>query len=332
MLSFFRKYILQLLVCICYDEKQYIIRCHTWKKSQAINTFEKSFEDKEKAIEYVKNLTKDFQIYYICAFFTPIAQGIVPSTNFKELSKFGVDSTNVKCITFNNALMYASNTYLDIYEKEYDAFGGLDLLYSPFCMLYYCMQKQGFSDKIGLYVYRYHEFVAILICKGENILFGSYFNIASSNYQDDFYDDVKEEYDLDIEDEEKNEIFDNSEESTSENNDENYDLKSLEEMSQELDKLDEIEEEQSEEIVQDSLEGFSSDMKMIEYIISSVKEFYNNPLYDNTFLEEMVIFDEESFSHTSLDYIENELFIKPKVELVDTLDLMNELMVKDLKL
>ncbi|MCR8705010.1 hypothetical protein CAMP5121_02880 [Campylobacter sp. 2352 PW] len=321
MLSFFRKYILQLLVCICYDEKQYIIRCHTWKKSQAVDTFEKSFEDKEKAIEYVKNLTKDFQIYYICTFFTPIAQGVVPSSNFKDLSNFGVDASSVKCISFNNGLLYASNHSLSSYEQDYEAFGGLDLLYSPFSLLYHCMTNRGFEEKIGLYVYRYHDFVAMLICKNEAILFGSYFNIASQNYdEDDFFDDIKEEFDLQIDDENQEE-----------ENEQNYDLKSLEEMSQELDKLEELDEEK-EELPMESLENFSSDMKMIEYIISSVKEFYQNPLYDNSFLEEIVIFDEESFSSTSLDYLENELFIKPKVELVDTLNLMNELMVKDLKL
>ncbi|WP_139452706.1 hypothetical protein [Campylobacter armoricus] len=321
MLSFFRKYILQLLVCICYDEKQYIIRCHTWKKSQAIDTFEKSFEDREKAIEYVKNLTKDFQIYYISIFFTPIAQGIIPSSNFKDLPKFGVDENSVKCVSFNNSLLYASSVSLQSCQEDYESFGGLDLIYSPFSLLYYCMENKGFGDKIGLYVYRYHDFVAMLICKNNSILFGSYFNIASQNYEDDedFLDEIKEEYAaLDLDDENNNE------------EEQNFDLKSLEEMSQELEKIDELEEQ--EEIPMESLENFSSDMKMIEYIISSVKEFYQNPLYENNFLEEIIIFDEESFSHTSLDYLENELFIKPKVELVDTLNLMNELMVKDLKL
>ncbi|AJC85843.1 hypothetical protein [Campylobacter sp. RM16704] len=323
MLSFFRKYILQLLVCICYDEKQYIIRCHTWKKSQAIDTFEKSFEDKEKAIEYVKNLAKDFQIYYISAFFTPITQGVIPSSNFKDLSKFGVDENNVKCIAFNNSLLYASNTSLHSYQEDYESFGGLDLVYSPFSLLYYCIKNKGFEKKVGLYVYRYHDFVAMLICKNDSILFGSYFNITSQNYEDDenFLDEIKEEYSaLDINDEDDED-----------DNEQNYDLKSLEEMGQDLDKLNELEEEQ-EEIPAESLETFSSDMKMIEYIISSVKEFYDNPLYENSFLEEILIFDEENFSHTSLDYLENELFIKPKVELVDTLNLMNELMVRDLKL
>ncbi|EDP6879946.1 TPA: hypothetical protein R1763_000599 [Campylobacter lari] len=321
MLSFFRKYILQLLICICYDEKQYIIRCHTWKKSQPVDTFEKSFEDKEKAIEYVKNLSKDFQIYYICTFFTPIAQGVVPSSNFKELSNFGVEANNVKCIPFNNALLYVSNQSLSSYKEDYEAFGGLDLLYSPFSLLYHCIANSGFEEKIGLYVYRYHDFVAMLICKNEIILFGSYFNIASQNYDEvDFFDDIKEEFDLQIDDE-----------SQEEENEQNYDLKSLEEMSKELDKLEDLDENE-EQLPMESLENFSSDMKMIEYIISSVKEFYHNPLYDNSFLEEIVIFDEESFSATSLDYLENELFIKPKVELIDTLNLMNELVVKDLKL
>ncbi|WP_261545010.1 hypothetical protein [Campylobacter lari] len=321
MLSFFRKYILQLLISICYDEKRYIIRCHTWKKSQPIDTFEKSFEDKEKAIEYVKNLVKDFQIYYICAFFTPIAQGVVPSLNFKELSKFGVDANSVKCISFSNSLLYVSHSSLKSYQEDYEVFGGLDLLYSPFSLLYHCMANRGFEEKIGLYVYRYHDFVAMLICKNETILFGSYFNIASQNYdEDDFFDDIKEEFDLQIDDENQEE-----------ENEQNYDLKSLEEMSQELDKLEELEDEKEDRPI-NSLENFSSDMKMIEYIISSVKEFYHNPLYENSFLEEIVIFDEESFSSTSLDYLENELFIKPKIEFVDTLNLMNDLMVKDLRL
>lgn len=321
MLSLFRKYILQLLICVCYDEKQYIIRCHTWKNSQPIDTFEKSFEDKEKVIEYIKKISKDFQIYYISTLFTPISQGIVPSSNYKELSKFGVDSASVKCLPFNNALLYVSRTSLDAYKQDYEKFGGLDLLFSPFSLLMHCLEKKSLGEKVALYAYRYKDFVAILICKKDNVYFGSYFNIASQDYEEEIFADFEEEQ-YDFEEEKSFE---------EENEENNYDLKSLEEMSKELENVEDLKED-GEELNLESLEGFSLDMKMIECILTSVKEFYNNPLYESHFLEELVIFDEENFNEASLDYLENELFIKPQVELVDTLDLMNELMLKDLRL
>ncbi|MCR6578183.1 hypothetical protein CINS5955_01800 [Campylobacter insulaenigrae] len=327
MLSFFRKYILQLLVCICYDKKQYTIRCHTWKQSKAIDTFEKTFEDKDRAIEYVKDLSKDFQIYYIVTFFTSIAQGVVPNSNYKELLKYGVDSNAVKCLPLNNALTYAANIHLELYQKNYEEFGGLDLLYSPFFLLYHCIEKKGFDDKVSLYVYRYHDFVAMLICKNKEIYFGSYFDIASCDEEEIFEDINKQDDEFDFDQEFQ---LDKNEDEI-DNDEEKYELKSLDEMTQDAEELDTLKNIQ-EEYSLENLANFSVDMKMIEFIINGVKEFYNNPLYNNSFLEKIVIFDEENFNNTSLDYLENELFIRPDIELIDTLDIMNELVVKDLKL
>ncbi|MBF7047519.1 hypothetical protein IY804_05440 [Campylobacter volucris] len=329
MLSFLRKYILQLLVCICYDKKQYTIRCHTWKNSKAVDTFEKTFEDKARAVEYVKNLSKDFQIYYINTFFTSIAQGVAPSSNYKELSKFGVDTNTVKCLPLNNALMYVANSSLELYQQDFEDFGGLDLLYSPFFLLYHSIEKKGFDDKVSLYVYRYHDFVAMLICKNKEIYFGSYFDIASQDYnEEEIFEDIQDEEEpLEL----TQELEGEKNEEDVENTEENYELKSLEEMGEDFDKIESLEE-QTEQVPMEDLENFSTNMKMIEFIIDSVKEFYNNPLYNNSFLEKIVIFDEEEFSNTSLDYLENELFIRPEVELIDTLDIMNELVVRDLKL
>ncbi|WP_291951287.1 hypothetical protein [Campylobacter sp.] len=324
MLSFFRKYILQLLVCICYDKKQYTIRCHTWKHSKAVDTFEKTFEDKDRAIEYIKDLSKDFQIYYIITFFTSTAQGIIPNSNYKEISKYGVDSNLVKCLAFSNALMYASSAHLEIYQKDYEEFGGLDLLYSPFFLLYHCIEKKGFNDKVSLYVYRYHDFIAMLICKNKEVYFGRYFDISNHNETRDFENTKNKDGEFDF----AQEIKIEKSEDESESGEENYELKSLEELTQDIDNLEIVKDKQDEY----SLENFSFDMRMIEFIISGVKEFYDNPLYNNSFLEKIIIFDEENFNNTSLDYLENELFIRPEVELVDTLSIMNELAIKDLKL
>ena len=80
------------------------------------------------------------------------------------------------------------------------------------------------------------------------------------------------------------------------------------------------------------LSNFGSDMDMCSCIFSGVQEFYTNSLYEAKFIDGVVFFDNSDISQAVLDYIEGEIFIKPEVVKIDTFNLMNELMRKELEI
>ena len=108
---------------------------------------------------------------------------------------------------------------------------------------------------------------------------------------------------------------------------ENYDLDKLDNLLDE--KLDDLKYSSS---LSMDLSDFSQDMQMCSYIFMSLKEFYNNPLYEGNFIDEMIIYDNENISEAVLGYIENEIFLRPQVVHIDTLELMNDLMRKELNI
>lgn len=296
----------QLFACIIFEGKNNTLRAHTIKNKKIIQTYDKSFESKEMLLEYLKDLSKDFQLYYVSVFFDATAQGLVPTSNPKELDKFGVNAKNVQCISIENAQIYAAKNSLEEFKKLFSEYGGLDLIYSPLILLYYHARLAKLDpSKITLCIYRHVSCVALMICRGKEILFGNFFDIAEEKTNTE-------------EDEEEGE--------ESPQNEEDFDFQGLEKMLNE--KLDDLKESSG---YQANLTDFANDMNMCRYVFSSIQEYYNNPIYNGNFIDDLLIFDTENISEAILDYIEGEIFLKPRVIKVDTLDTMGELMKKELK-
>ncbi|KGI56228.1 hypothetical protein [Campylobacter sp. MIT 97-5078] len=306
-----RRYMLQLIVCVVFESKTHIIRAHSIKNKKIINTYEKQFEDKEKLFDYLKNLVKEYQLHYIAVFFNAPTQGLIPTNDTKEFARFGVNAENISCLSLANAQIYTSLANIKECKESFKDYGGLDFIFSPLSLLYYCIKQQAPRKGIVLYAYRQTESVAMMVCKEKEILFGSFFDI---NFQDDATTLSSQEKSEENNPEEDIDI-------------ENYDFGNLDNLLDE--KLDDL---KYSAITKEDLSHFSSDMNMYSYIFSSIQEFYNNPLYKGNFIDEFVIFDNENISAVVLDYIEGEIFIRPQVIQIDTLDLMHKLACKELKI
>lgn len=299
---------LQVLICVIFDKKQTSIRAHSIKNHKLVNTFEKSFEDRQKAFEYINSLSKDYQISYTACLCECLAQGLAPTLKSNELEKFGVNIKNVKLLPLANAQLYIASNYLDTLCKDFEDFGRLDFTYSPLALLYFLSTQQGLkSDKISLCVYRHKSLVAVMILKGKEILFGSFF-------------------DLEPEDNEFQTKPNSAEDENDDLNSENIDLNSLDSMLDE--KLDDIKYSEN----NSNLSNFGNDMQMNTFIFKAINEFYNNALYQGSFIDEMYIFDNESISQTALDYIESEIFLTPNLISIDSFDLMSKLMREELEI
>lgn len=310
MLFSVRRFILQLFVCIIFDKHKFSIRAHSIKNNKIAQTYERSFNDRTKALEYINALRKNFQVYYQAILYPYVAQGLVPTDKEAELKKFGINAENIKTIRVENAQFYAATKDLQDLQNEFKPYGGLDFIFSPFAILHFLITKEKLAnDKISLCVYRHSDLVAMMICRGREVLFGNFFDIAPkissfANQSSVPLENIAEASDLSNADDLQ---FDN-----------------LESMLDE--KLDDIQYTNS----NDDLSNFGNDMQMSICIFQGVQEFYANDLYKGNFIDEMIIFDDENTSEAALEYIEGEIFLKPRHIQVDSLDIMSEMMQKEL--
>ena len=89
---FLRNFVAQLLICVIFEDNKHAVRARSIRGDKVVKTYEKSFEDKKKLLQYVDNLSQNFQIYYIGAFFDASEQALAPVLGAGELGKFGIDS------------------------------------------------------------------------------------------------------------------------------------------------------------------------------------------------------------------------------------------------
>lgn len=316
---FLRNFVAQLLICVVFEENKHTVCAKSTKNGKVVKSYEKSFEDKKKLLQYVDNLSQKFQLYYISVFCESPSQGLVPALNSSELSRFGVEK-NATTLPLLNAQIYTSKSVIKEYQKLFEDYGEVDLIYSPFMLLYHCIdKKKARKDKTILYVFRHSIYLALMICEANRILFGKFYDInAHSDKEGENLENLENlDEEINFDEPPQEPIISPELEGliNEDNNDENLSQDSRALASSAM-----------------NLSHFGSDMDMCSCIFESVQEFYTNPLYNGKFVDELVLFDNAEINQAVLDYIEGEIFIKPEVVKIDTFALMNELMRKELNL
>lgn len=313
-MNYFRAFISQLFVSIIVDKDQIYLSAKSYKKKQVQDSFERSFEDVKRMKDYLQNLTMDYQVFYISLFVTTLGQGLLPIGDPKQVSKYSIDYYAITALPLGKYLIYINTKELEKITDKFNKIVPLSTLYSPFAILDYLVKKQG-SKKNMLCIYKYSSFLAVAVYKASEARFGAFFHILLDEEEVD--DDNFEEITLPTQDDELPKM-------------EKLEVKSLDEAVEEspdistelgMDGIDTSE---------DDLENFTGDMKTCEYVIDAVKEFYENELYESEFLEEIQLFSEAKVSKTALQFLESELFLRPKQELINTMDIMQSIMLSEL--
>lgn len=335
MFEIFRKYILQLFIGVIFYNDKIIIRSITYKNNKTINTYERTFEEKDKALLYIKSLSKNFQIYYIGVVLNSIEQGLIPTLNESDMNNFNLDHTSFKIMPLRNSQIYINDEEFKKILEFFDGYSGIDFAYSPISILYYYIQKEFKNNqKTTCYVYKDEYCICILICKNDDILFGNFMQIKTKKDELTYEEDLNSENT--INDFEEN--FDKQEKDTQNNEDltnldsnediklEDIDDKTLEDQFNLSNKNDTKKEDNKA-----NLDDFNDDMNMCREIFAKIEEFYNNSNYNSNFIEELVVLSNTYYKEDFIvDYIEGEIFLKPKIFQVDTLNLIIELMRKEL--
>ena len=346
-----RRYFSNLFVALVIEDGTCRLLGRVIKNGRTTKTMEAVFENQdtdridEKIVEYLKNKEKEYHGMYVSLLLDSMGQGAIPGIEATDFERYSIDLKHVNHFKMpGNWSIYAS--YIDVkWVSGMFDFIGLDLLYSPFVMLYKCIEKQGFKERTTLYVYNHQDSFTVAIFKEQKLLFGAFFKTAT---QDTSMDGAEEE------------MMDNWEGVEEEKGVEN--LIELDEMEDEeefhslddLESLDSVEEMVSlddtashtfdegpmgnmdEDLLLDNAESsmalFGRDMIVYKYLKSSIEEFYKNPLYASDFVEDVMIFDNHEMSHTMLGILESELMMRVRVEKVKTLDIMCDLAIKDIAL
>lgn len=345
-----QRYFSNLYVALTIEDGQCRLLAKVVKNGKVQTTYEAAFDNPysdmldPKVIEYIQDKASHCLDMYIIFYLDAMGQGALPTIKAGEFEAFSVDIKHVRQVKVADCWsIYASYIEINWAQKMFEDIG-LDLLYSPFVLLFHCLQKEGFRSKPTLYMYNHKESFAIAVFKGKQLLFGAFFRTSDGTSSDILEDKEFVQQDWDEAEEEKG--VENLVQLDEVDDEDDY--QSLDDLD-DLDTMDAVLSDDSElvhdfdegpEDVQDmehvgadsekSIELFGRNMLMYKYLKSSIEEFYHNPRYESDFIEDIVIYDNYEMSQTVFDILENELLVRVELQKVKTLELMLELGKRDL--
>lgn len=329
MLFLLKKVLPQLFTSIILEDKKNILKTSIYKNQKLISSNEKIFDKSENLLEYVKTLNSKFLFYHTALFLNVKEQGLIPSKNDKDFERFNVGKISLKSITLNNALVYTATEHIEYFNEFFEDYGGLDFLYSPFAILYHNILKEKPSnDKITLYGYKHEHILTLIICRGSEILYG---------------DIIFFEEELGLEIESKEESLDFLDENTSMDTEVTLDNFN-ETLGDKLDALDQFDDNElgqdeddldlldsKDKLSLEEMNQFSNDMELCRRIIVSIENFYKDEKYSSTFINNIFIFSTKELNQSAIEFLEEEALLEIQTKQINTLDLIIELMQKELQ-
>jgi len=311
-----KKRLVRQFIAVIIEEDRCKIKQRVIKNQDVLHIEEYNFDIPSKddlgtkVVAFLNDLQEEYDNTYISLFLNTLGQGIIPVCDETQLEKFHIDKNNVKTICVENRfMMYATMIDVKWADKTFDAIG-LDFVFSPFLILDYFIQKEEIiKGQIVLNILNTGNALTIMISKENQLLFGSFFNVAKDEnllYTDYADTEMPEEEnildELDLLDDEMDieEIGDISDNSNFVNN-----------------------------ILKDNVKLTAQDERVIKYLSASLKEFYTNDLYNSGFINCAKIYDGAGINDGVMKYIENELFLDISAVNISVRDSVIELTIKE---
>ena len=321
-----RPFFSTLIVAVEVDNKNCLITVQYFKKDKAKKTLTKEFktipgEIPAQAVRFLKRISAQNPFTYIVVLVDSIMQGAVNTDKDEEFGKFGVNSNEVLKIKFERgfSVYVAKSAIAEIKRKFLNT--GVDFIISPFALLYN-LTKDRFQDSCKLYVLFRRSNITMIITKpNEGVLYASFYTLDSDidsklkMMTHSLSEDVDAIDSLDV-------TLDIQKELSS------IDDIGLEHDSEDSELLDDLKEDN---LGEDSLDleekkhdfdDYSKVSTAVQYMQSSLNEFYSNEIYKSEFVNDIVIFNPHNISEESLAYVHNTMLLD--VEIVPC-DLLKEL-------
>jgi len=305
-------------------ENTCIVKIRKVKNGQVLSDEEKEFDLHTKEsltkdiVLYLQTLQEEIEQTYISLFLNSHGQGIVPECSKSAYEKFHIEYNNVKEICVDHKYsVYASNIDIKWAEKLFTGIG-LDFIFSPFLMLDNLRKKESRKqDGIVLYLLAGNNSITIMIFEKSKLLYGTFINIAkeedllTSDFSDDTEEDDDElldEIDLDLELEESDEISEILEEV-------NDDMKTS--IQEEDDSI--------------KLKLFGQDLRLVKYFDASLREFYENDLYQSDFVTHVKIYDGAQLNQDIVSYLKEQLLVDIDVRTINIADELIALTIQEVE-
>ncbi|MCR4942775.1 MAG: hypothetical protein K5978_08320 [Campylobacter sp.] len=338
-----RRLFSNLFLSVLIENNECIFYGRVFKKGKCVKTLNAKFTEvdpnniDEKVITYIKNQEDSYYAVYLSIFFNFGTQGAVPTLKLENFDDYNISPEGLLNIKMQDKFsIYAKADDIikakNIFKDDY-----VDLIYSPIALLYSQLLKQGISDETTLYLYHHHDSCTLSIFSKGELQFATFFKIANITCTNDVEfteEDISDIDNLIIQDEVQANSLD--------------EFKSLEDMlDMDADSINSLDDESDSDEFEDlgydinmpesndvdmSVTIFGRDMNLYKYIQTAIKEYYNNPIYNADFVENIVIYDNEKISATFLQYLQAELFVETEVIQIETLHIMNDLMCEEIEL
>lgn len=318
-MRFFKYFVKNLYLCVFVGNKECSIYGQFVKNGKDLSALQADFEIVGEHIDfkfndYVKKHAKGANSTYIALLLNTQKQWALPVSDRVGYNKFGVNFGEVNVLSMPGG--WSIFIPKDEIQAQLHFLNGLkiDLLYSPFSLLYDKINEFRADDKITLYVYIQGDSCAMMVFKELEMKFGAFYN--SNDEENEQKHDDGNLSPINIAD------IDNI---IAKEDDKFNALNTLNELStdDEIGGFEDIsktqEYERSESDTQTNLKRLGLSGLMLSNIKDAISDYYKNPLYDSNFIEKIVIFDStgDIDEQNLIDIISNELCIETTVFKVD---------------
>ncbi|MDD3467440.1 MAG: hypothetical protein PHE67_09850 [Campylobacterales bacterium] len=256
-------------------------------------------ESSKLLYEFIGHILSKYNIFYNATIINSINQGGVPGCDKRNFQKYEIDTTNASVVCIDKKWsIFASNYDLEGTKKEYEDIGGLDFIFSPLVVLKNFL-KQDTEEQVSLCILKQKTSATIGIFDKNSLLYSSY--IILKNEQQEEEESKKKEED----------IF------SGESSDfEEEKLVDLDDIALELkeDSFETLSEDGgmpgSADISEASIESLGSDLKILEFVKTSLTQFYKHPMYESSnFVEKIIVADPYFETKDIKNLLENELLL-----------------------
>lgn len=307
------------LISVSYDEDVCVVQVTKKRGGTIVEEIRKEFkiingEPSAETIKYIRKFKKRYAYSYLAILSKTKEQVLVPSVKKDVFPNFGVNEKEFKSIKLSNSLVFIHKDDILSYKKTFKSARGLDFLFSPFVLLF-LKSKTFVSDRPKMFVLQEKEHLAILIATRKHTLYGSLSPIElqeavttfaktkdQSGKESKASNDTKNSEELTSLDTELDDLEQDLQDFDS------FDFSELE--MQDMNMGEEAEEGEKKVISSgDNLQDLTRSTSIIKLLQSSLRDFYQNTLYDSDFVEEIVIFDCYGISSQSVHNIRSNLMI-----------------------
>jgi len=275
--------------------------------------------------DFIKSYMDESPFTYVAVLNDVLNQGAIPTCSMHEAENFSDLGSCVTICNENKWMVYAEKSELNALQKRFMS-NGLDFIFSPFFILshFFADKTEG---KTSLLVLIQDDYLSMCIFHEGELLFANHYAtkdaVEDETMSADIDETAGESLGFNLDDEEDLSINLDDMDALDEL-DALDDLDNLQDLD-DLDDLDEIEdfEESLNEAVEESevaleeaktkydakIDNFSDDYKRFQLIQASLQQFYNDPKYNNQFVEETYIADACESGPDLIRFLEEELFV-----------------------